>query len=138
MLWVYQQLPREKRSALLYARVLSLVLIPFVKMGEWGDFCMRCSIPALLVLSVLVAKEALRLLREKKLYLAAGLAFCLLLTSIGPLKEIDDAVDATVWGGMVSYENIMTTQEYFGSSGYVRYQYVDWEPDGWARYILQP
>lgn len=98
---------------------------------------MRASVPALEILCILVAKELLWSLREKKIYLTVGLVLCLLFTSVGPLKEIDKSFDQTNWGErnyLIKYDGI---EEYFDSADFIRYQYVDWEPDGFARYLLQ-
>ncbi|EFB75046.1 hypothetical protein [Subdoligranulum variabile] len=137
LIWVYILWLRERKNRLLYASMISLFLIPFMAMGKWGDFCMRASVPALEILCILVAKELLWSLREKKIYLTVGLVLCLLFTSVGPLKEIDKSFDQTNWGErnyLIKYDGI---EEYFDSADFIRYQYVDWEPDGFARYLLQ-
>lgn len=48
-----------KRNWLFYISLFSLLICPFIKVGSGGDFCMRASIPSLLVLYYMVV-ESLR------------------------------------------------------------------------------
>lgn len=137
LIWIYLLWPRERKNKLLYVSAISLFLIPFIHMGEWGDFCMRSSIPALMILCILVAKDILWALKEKKVHLVVGLMVCLLVTSAGPIKEVSKAWEGTIWGEK-NYSNHYDYLDFiFYGEDYVRYQYVDWEPDGFAKYLLQ-
>ena len=46
----------NKRNALFYLAVLSLLGLPLFKMGMWNDLVMRCSIPSLFILMYLILK----------------------------------------------------------------------------------
>jgi hypothetical protein len=70
-----------------------LALIPLIKMGSSNDFCMRASIPALVVLAVVVArcfKEAPTRLRT------ILLAFFVCLGAITPMQEMLRSVKAVI------------------------------------------
>ncbi len=45
---------KEKNNALYYLELLSLLIIPFIKIGYSIDFCMRASIPALFILILMI------------------------------------------------------------------------------------
>ena len=49
--------PSENRNYLFYAAALLLLLAPLIKIGIGADFCMRASIPALVVLMYLCSKR---------------------------------------------------------------------------------
>ncbi|MBC7766367.1 MAG: hypothetical protein H7Y41_07790 [Hyphomonadaceae bacterium] len=46
--------PTERRNVNYWIAVVSLMIIPWIRVGFGGDFCMRVSIPALMILMILV------------------------------------------------------------------------------------
>lgn len=69
---------RQRKNALFYLIVVSLLLIPFVKVGDSADFCMRASIPLLFILMMYIWEEwrALKWYTIKKisLFIVLGIA----------------------------------------------------------------
>ncbi len=47
---------QNRRSWLFYTCAVSLFIIPFFKVGQGCDFCMRVSIPAIFILMTLCAR----------------------------------------------------------------------------------
>lgn len=86
---------REKRDPFFWVAIASLFLIPLIQVGRTTDFCMRASIPSLLVLCVLTA-DFLSFAEpdgQKKLFFArpkfkkALLILVLLVGALTPIHE---------------------------------------------------
>ncbi len=89
-------LKKFKKSSLYFIVVVSLLLIPFFVVGKSIDFCMRASVPALLVLCLLVT-DAVKDFYKTKQSLAFALSIAVLFVgSITPFTEIARTVEATV------------------------------------------
>ncbi len=82
----------------LYAVVVSsLLIIPFFVVGKSIDFCMRASIPPLVIMS-LFAIESLGIYIRKKQYVPLAILICiLLLGSVNSFHEISRTIEATVY-----------------------------------------
>lgn len=92
---------REKRRSILFWSVnISLVIIPFFRIGESRDFCMRASIPALFMLMFWVIQYAIKQ-REKILDLKISVLIGLLAISL-----LGTCVD---WG--VSVQSMIANQK---------------------------
>ncbi|MCE6989605.1 hypothetical protein [Dyadobacter sp. CY323] len=67
----------------------SLVLIPFLILGTWNDWCIKVSMPSLFVMSVLIASSLEYLWVERKgIFYACFLMFCLMgLTAFEEIAE---------------------------------------------------
>lgn len=78
----------QKEQLLYYLVVLCLLIIPWIKVGYSGDFCMRASIPGMfLIMSwVIDAVEKSRQERTKTLF--AALVLTLLIGSVTPIFEM--------------------------------------------------
>ncbi len=72
-------LKTKKRSFLFWVVNTSLIFIPFIKIGEGNDFCMRASIPALFILMFWVIQD---LLNQKKSFLSCRIAILIGLLTI--------------------------------------------------------
>lgn len=85
-----------KKNPIFYISLISLLLCPFVEIGAGGDFCMRASIPSLVILYYMVANSLKEdMLRKKYLF---GI-FMLLILSIGGITavhEIGRSVSKTI------------------------------------------
>ena len=77
----------NKENKMFYFIVLCLSIIPPVKVGYSTDFCMRASIPALLLLTVLVIKTLAESWEKRDYRVFAGLILVLVLGSATPALE---------------------------------------------------
>ena len=87
-----------KKEPLFYISTLSFLIYPFVIIGTSNDFCMRATIPALIVLYLLVAKTLFssEILKYKKIFII--LIICLLFGAITPIHEISRTIEYTGLG----------------------------------------
>ena len=78
-----------------YVIIGLLILCPFIKVGEGHDFCMRASIPALLVLMLLCidAYEKYKKNLNKKKYILFVILLCI--GAITPFNEIHRSIRET-------------------------------------------
>ena len=87
-------------KALLGLTLIILLLIPLYKYGTWNDFSTRTSIPALIILFILMIKSIV-IKAPGLFYLPAILRKCflvliLMVGSITPIHEIHRSVDAII------------------------------------------
>ena len=78
----------------LWICAVELVLIPLYKLTDANDFCMRTSIPALLILCISV----IRYLLEHKNKTCLALALCLVIGMATPCAEVLRSVKFTLSG----------------------------------------
>ncbi|MBQ8540662.1 MAG: hypothetical protein IJ435_04215 [Clostridia bacterium] len=90
-------LPAWGKSSLFFISVVSLLIIPFFKVGTSIDFCMRASIPLLVVLCIFSAKALDKYFSQDRQILATLLCIVLMLGAITPVKEIARVVEATAY-----------------------------------------
>lgn len=88
---------KQRHKALYYLTGISLLLIPLFKVGGNVDFCMRVSIPALVMLYILVL-DALRRTRfsRRRRGWCIAIAAVLLIGSVTPAKEILRTTSETI------------------------------------------
>lgn len=94
---------------------VSLMVIPFIRIGNAGDFCMRASIPGLFI----VMLWCIETLGKKRMNLRiAVLLSCLVIGSVSPLHEIKRSL-VNSYGGYVletvEDERIMNATNFAGS-----------------------
>jgi hypothetical protein len=82
-------------NGLFYVVGISLFLIPLIKVGTSLDFCMRASIPALLLLIIMIIDTFLKAKCKKDTKLIICLAVILLIGSITPILEINRTIYTT-------------------------------------------
>lgn len=80
--------PRFGQTSVYYITVFSLMLIPFFKVGKSIDFCMRASIPALFILSLMASFSLSDYLASGKKVLSAVLIAVLVIGAVTPMHEI--------------------------------------------------
>ena len=85
----------HKRDGLYYAIWLSLLIIPPIKIGSGSDFCMRASIPALLLLALFVIDGLCRAKQQGDAAIFLGLAIALCIGGITPIHEWNRALQET-------------------------------------------
>lgn len=78
----------NKDNRLYYFVILCLCMIPPIKVGYSNDFCMRVSIPFLLVLMLFVIKALGTAWQKKDYGIFLGLVVVLLLGSVTPVLEL--------------------------------------------------
>ncbi len=114
--------PVYKKSSLFFITVSCLLIIPFFKVGTSIDFCMRASIPLLVILCLFSIKALEKYFAENKQILAALLCVVLMLGAVTPVKEIARTVEATVYEirtkGSVQNDRI-TEHTVFGARNFV-------------------
>lgn len=86
---------RYGKGPLLYVALLTLFAMPFFKIGEANDLAMRGSIPALMLMCLLL----LHILKSEQIRLQdlAGTGVILLIGAVTPAQEIYRAVTLPVW-----------------------------------------
>lgn len=113
--------PACGKSTLFYTVVSFLLLIPFFKVGTSIDFCMRASIPLLVVLCLFAIEALDKYFAENRQILATLLCVILMLGAITPLKEIVRTVEATAYEiqtkGSVQNDN-KTEHQVFGARNF--------------------
>lgn len=103
----------NKNNMLFYVLLVVLSLCPFVKVGSAHDFCMRASIPALLILLIFCMDTWEKLSKEKtkKMYIIFSILLCI--GAITPFNEIHRSVRETCirasQGVTVEYPEIEST-----------------------------
>lgn len=88
----------QKRNPLYYISLFWLVICPFINVGAGNDFCMRASIPALLMLYLLVVETLQSAFKKKDkvhLYLLTAL---LCISSVTGIFEINRTITNTLNG----------------------------------------
>lgn len=86
----------HSRNALYWVSFLTLLVVPWIRVGYFADFIMRASIPALVVLFVLVMQAFLRFRAEKAHKAFAALLIVFLLGSLTAYHELNRTLYNTV------------------------------------------
>lgn len=107
---------RFRRDRLFLLTAAVLFFVPFYKAGPCNDFCMRVSIPALVILSV----YSVRYVQEQRKYKILGALFIFLLGvgAITPVFEIDRSVEHLIKGDELIADHPKTLS---GATGILRY-----------------
>ena len=99
------------------------VLLPFFSMGIWNDFVMRCSIPSLFILCVLVIKNVINTGVEK--FYRNLLIGCLALNMVGGINVLYLAVKDS--RGQVEHRYKVDSEEFLKSD--YGWQYINWDEE---------
>ncbi len=87
----------RRKDPLVRLLVCILLLCPLIKVGKGHDFCMRASVPALMILMLLCMETWERLRAEGRKYLFAAYCAVLLIGAITPFNEMHRSVKETFW-----------------------------------------
>ncbi len=87
----------QKKNLLFYVICVCLLVCPLIKVGSGVDFCMRASIPALLLLYLLVVETLERSWKRKDYPILAMLIVLLLIGSITPVHEFCRTISKTAY-----------------------------------------
>ena len=78
----------QKENKFYYFIVTLLLVIPWLRVGSAGDFCMRASIPGLFLIMIWVIDSIMIAWKEKSYILFGGLVMTLLIGSVTPIFEM--------------------------------------------------
>lgn len=111
----------QQKNRLYYLVLLGLLIIPPIKVGSAGDFCMRASIPLLFILMIMVM-DTLELAKKNsdKIVLTSLIAI-LCIGAITPLHEMVRAVKITterINNSEQVYETSIDTQQLLNSPNF--------------------
>ncbi len=113
--------PACRKSSLFYISLFCLLIIPFFTVGKSIDFCMRASIPLLVVLCLFSLEALKKYFNTEKQLLATLLCIILMLGALTPVKEIARTIEATVYEietkGKVINDN-KTEHQVFGGKNF--------------------
>ncbi len=98
LIYAFILLPYHKNKSMYYVTTISLLIIPFFRIGDSGDFCMRASIPLLVVMYLMVADILPKAYRQKPKSIFILLLTVLLIGSKTPSNEITRTLQQTAQG----------------------------------------
>lgn len=96
----------QKKNALFYISLCWLAVCPLFSVGTSQDFCMRASIPALLILVILIIDSVQKMYDRRKYINLAIIVCALIIGAVTPLHEINRSVRYTA-DAYYTNENIM-------------------------------
>ncbi len=117
--------PLYKKSSLLFITTYCLLIIPFFKVGRSIDFCMRASIPLLLILSLFLISAFHTYFAEKKYPLFCAAVLIIALGAVTPIHEITRTAEASivqiqknyiVENPSISYEKLFKGKNFTGKT----------------------
>lgn len=122
ILWCLILIKKESKNHLLYCSGIILFLLPFGSLGIWNDFVMRCSIPALFVLCILVTKNVVDIENER--FYKNLLIGCLVLNVFGGGNELMLALKSSGMQEDNRWKYASSEEFLLGEYGW---QYVNWD-----------
>ena len=139
-MWALLLIKKEYDNFIFYAASLMYFLLMVGKMGFFNDLCMRGSLVPVTVYSVLVIKNLLDERNDK--WYRVLLAVFLILNALGGICEVIGLVKANGIDFEATEQGYSTLSEFVAMLGreklmLMRYQYVNWEPDGFVRFLLR-
>ena len=110
-----------KSSSLYFIVLCSMLLVPFFTVGKSIDFCMRASIPLIVLLCLFVTTSLASYIKNQKKVLAMLLCLVLLIGAVTPFMEIMRTIEATEYNlekyGAV-WNDIKTERQVFGGKNF--------------------
>lgn len=92
LIYVFWVFPYNKKNPLFYVMTAFLIVCPLIKFGGSIDFCMRASIPCLLLLNLFVIDALYKSIKESKHLLSFLIIITLLIGSITPIHEFSRTI----------------------------------------------
>lgn len=86
----------NKKNILYYVSLAALCVIPVIRVGNSADFCMRVSIPFLIIIYIYVVDALQKSWKEKDKIILSALFVTLLIGSMTPVHEFARTVKNTV------------------------------------------
>lgn len=96
----------QKKNLLFYISFCWLAICPLFSVGTAQDFCMRASIPALLILVVLIIDSVQKMYDKKDYIHLVAIVLALIIGAVTPLHEINRSIRYTV-NAYYTNENVM-------------------------------
>lgn len=139
-LWLIFLFKTNKKEPLLWAVSLCLFIFPFLEFGHYNDLCIRGSMPALLCLCFLLAKDLTGALgsANKRLLPTAAIVIALLLSGIFPaLEEMHLPENKSILSQEYYWDEYSNSLSFFTEYEWTRYQYINWEENSISNFILR-
>ena len=119
-----------------YIIVMLLFICPWYVIGLYSDFCMRVSIPALVILMCLVIDTLTKAKEEKKRKLMAVIICLLLIGSVTPMHEIVRSISYTVEAEKSNQPQGVPTQNPI-EDPVIRDQYYGYKENFFFKYLAK-
>ena len=118
----------QKKNPLFYISFAWFLICPLIKVGSGEDFCMRASIPAQVILFLLVAQSLMTAYQEKNRRFLVILGVLIVISSFTAIHEVNRTISNTMKGNYVRQyideETIMTGGNFSGDiSNSIFYRY---------------
>ena len=111
----------QQKNRLYYLVLLGLLIIPPIKVGSAGDFCMRASIPLLFILMIMVMDTLELAKKNSDKIVLTSLIVLLCIGAVTPLHEMVRAVKITterINNSEQVYETSIDTQQLLNSPNF--------------------
>ena len=139
-LWLVFLFKTNKKEPLLWTVSICLFLFPFFEFGHYNDLCIRGSMPALICLCFILAKELIDALGSvnKRLLPVAGIIIALLLSGgFSVLEEMHLPENKSALSQVYYWDEYNSSLEFYTEYDWTRYQYIDWEENALSNFILR-
>ena len=118
----------QKKNSLFYISLAWFLVCPLIKVGSGEDFCMRASIPAQVILFLLVAQSLMIAYQEKDRRFLVILGVLIVISSFTAIHEVNRSISNTMKGDVtrqyIDEETIMTGGNFSGNiSNSIFYRY---------------
>lgn len=118
----------QKRNPLFYISFAWFLVCPLIKVGSGEDFCMRASIPAQVILFLLVAQSLMTAYQEKNRRFLVILGVLIVISSFTAIHEVNRTISNTMKEDFtrryIDEETIMTGGNFSGDiSNSIFYRY---------------
>ena len=116
---------KYKKSAVFWITVGTLLVCPWIEIGVFCDFCLKASMPALLILALLIIDQ----LGEwgKRKILNVALVVCLCIGSVTGIHQLADAIKLELQGDeqlTYSTQSILSGLNFSGSTDNFFFKYL--------------
>ncbi|MGI6218069.1 MAG: hypothetical protein ACOYIK_10730, partial [Coriobacteriales bacterium] len=141
IMWVVLLLRKERRNPLMWVASIVLLLLPFFQFGLNNDLCMRASMPALLLINILMIKNIICSWKSDRYYMIALLFFAFI-SALGVVERNYyllhmSSVSGTHYNlGGTTFDEFISSQTQVDPLG-AKYQYIDYDIDGPVKFILR-
>ena len=113
----------NKKNIFFYIALTSLIFIPFLRLDQQNNFCMRASIPAIIIMAICVIDF---IINNKDIYLIRKyiLAILLIVGSCTPIMEFYRGIHYTSSAGKI---NLVADEIYTLNQAFVRMPVFGWD-----------
>lgn len=141
--------PTHKKDPLFYALIVTFVIAPYIHIGATNDFCMRASVPGILILMLYVNEHLLNHFTRDCLpgigkvthdsarqICALGLALCFLVGMTTPILELFRGVYHVIREGTILLED-MSIGSFDNGTVYLNFNCTEPEKAFFFRYMAR-